>query len=421
MAKKVIVCIFVLRIVMPTCAQNLSSDTGEDNVIDSSEVSDDIVIIGIDKKTTEILGRWPFRRKLIAEFLETLTEIEDQTHREKAVCLNLFYFEPDTRFPADDELLMKSIEQNGRVILSADVSHVWTQESLTEEYLNRLNDVQDKFNRFDRIFGNWKNLYSYRTIITPLKEFSQVSFGIGQALITKDINGYLKSVPLLIKHSHLEKYTLDRFDSEEALSLNRFAFLTWVDKSRKMHVFPHNLRQENFKAIEEEIKANGLIEKIDIDGDGNHDEETQVIRKIENYFMPSTALLLYLLYINKGFNDVEVNVGKSVSIKNVDSGLNGKNIEIPIDDSCHMTISFDGRVINAQDGSKFIYYPFYLFIDHGNWDAGSWLKYRSLKDKIVLVGLFDFGFDFRLTREYGLMCDIEILANAINTIIMRNF
>ncbi len=66
----------------------------------------DIVLISIDEKTLNSLGRWPLSRKYYARLIEKLDEA-------KAVGLNLIFSEPSD----DDAYLDSAIAKNGKVVL----------------------------------------------------------------------------------------------------------------------------------------------------------------------------------------------------------------------------------------------------------------------------------------------------------------
>jgi CHASE2 domain-containing sensor protein/signal transduction histidine kinase len=72
----------------------------------------DIVIIGIDEESVKQVGRWPWARSLHATLLDKLTAAQP-----KAIALDIILSESDKRDPRQDEILAKSIRDNGRVVL----------------------------------------------------------------------------------------------------------------------------------------------------------------------------------------------------------------------------------------------------------------------------------------------------------------
>jgi len=72
----------------------------------------DIVIVSIDQKSLDKLGRWPWRRINHARLLEQLT-----TAKPKAVTFDVIFAEPDNLHPQDDKALAAAMRANGKVVL----------------------------------------------------------------------------------------------------------------------------------------------------------------------------------------------------------------------------------------------------------------------------------------------------------------
>ena len=69
-----------------------------------------VVIVAIDSKSVNEIGRWPWKRSVIASLLTGLKE-----YGAKVVALDIVFSEPsDSR---EDAVLSKTIEKNGSVIL----------------------------------------------------------------------------------------------------------------------------------------------------------------------------------------------------------------------------------------------------------------------------------------------------------------
>lgn len=72
----------------------------------------DIVIIAIDDRSVEAIGRWPWRRALHARLVD---QIAAQSPR--AIGLDILFGEEDTDYPGDDLLLARALERSGHVVL----------------------------------------------------------------------------------------------------------------------------------------------------------------------------------------------------------------------------------------------------------------------------------------------------------------
>ena len=74
--------------------------------------SRDIVIVAMDEKSSDTIGRWPWRRALHAEVLRRIAAAEP-----RCIGLNLLLSEPDRLHPEDDAALEASVIDSGCVVL----------------------------------------------------------------------------------------------------------------------------------------------------------------------------------------------------------------------------------------------------------------------------------------------------------------
>lgn len=70
------------------------------------------VIVAVDDKSIEQLGRWPWPRRVHAALLDRLTEVGV-----RGVAMDLVLAEPDTHDPEGDRLLARAIARNRRVVM----------------------------------------------------------------------------------------------------------------------------------------------------------------------------------------------------------------------------------------------------------------------------------------------------------------
>jgi CHASE2 domain-containing sensor protein len=71
-----------------------------------------IAIIAIDDASLAAIGRWPWRRALHAQLLNTVAQ-----QQPRAIALDILFNEPDLDYPADDTLLARALAANGRTVL----------------------------------------------------------------------------------------------------------------------------------------------------------------------------------------------------------------------------------------------------------------------------------------------------------------
>ncbi|UDM52579.1 CHASE2 domain-containing protein [Cupriavidus sp. MP-37] len=73
---------------------------------------DDIVIVGIDDASITAIGRWPWRRAVLAQLLERIA-----AGGPRVIGVDVILSERDTRYPHDDAMLARSMALAGNVVL----------------------------------------------------------------------------------------------------------------------------------------------------------------------------------------------------------------------------------------------------------------------------------------------------------------
>ncbi|MDR3004101.1 MAG: CHASE2 domain-containing protein [Acidovorax sp.] len=75
--------------------------------------SSEVVLVTIDERSIEAIGRWPWRRAIHAQLVRHLSE-----QQPKAIGLDILFSEADLDHPADDALLARAIADSGRVVVA---------------------------------------------------------------------------------------------------------------------------------------------------------------------------------------------------------------------------------------------------------------------------------------------------------------
>jgi CHASE2 domain-containing sensor protein/signal transduction histidine kinase len=78
----------------------------------SRPASEDIIIVAVDEKSLDTLGRWPWSRGIHAKLVDRLTQAGA-----KAIVLDILFAEPDRNDPESDNQLIQSIAASERVFL----------------------------------------------------------------------------------------------------------------------------------------------------------------------------------------------------------------------------------------------------------------------------------------------------------------
>src|SRR6056297_1741684 len=71
-------------------------------------ISQDILILGIDFKSLSTFGKWPFPRYQHANLINSFARIQNQNERERSLFIDVFFIEPDEK-AHDDAMLVQSI------------------------------------------------------------------------------------------------------------------------------------------------------------------------------------------------------------------------------------------------------------------------------------------------------------------------
>ncbi len=202
-------------------------------------------------------------------------------------------------------------------------------------------------------------------------------------------------------------------DSAERVEiLNKFSFPVDPNDKKKPWV------QEAVPPIpilSNAAKAIGFA-NVEPDPDDYVIRDMPLIIKLNNRYYPNIDLLIVMEYFGITKDDIEINMGEYIKLKNIPLEKMAKpndegEILIPINDSGFMDINYIGGHASYQN------YPYYYFCRDGE------LKNKSLKDKIVMVAAFaSTGISTDIHKSpYGDMFGIEHHANALNTILNQDF
>ncbi|MDM0115490.1 CHASE2 domain-containing protein [Variovorax sp. J22R133] len=94
------------------------------------EASRDIVIVAIDDKSMEAIGRWPWRRALHAEVLRQIAPGQP-----RCIGLDLLLTDEDKAHPGDDALLARRMKESGCVVLPMALQAPGRESSFQSEVL----------------------------------------------------------------------------------------------------------------------------------------------------------------------------------------------------------------------------------------------------------------------------------------------
>ncbi len=403
------------------------------------DISPDILILGIDFRTLNTFGRWPFPRYRHANLIDSFTRIQDQNQRELAIFLDLFFIEPDNR-AVDDTILLESIRTNDRVFLETVLQITPPPAGSEEELFGRHRVLEQSIGTIRNVNGPWADVPAYFGLQPPLKPYGRVAAGYGHANFLPDDDEVYRRQALVAKVSELmEVIELDDFSVDTPVDRASFERLAWFDADGLPHPVPHPLTPEIVERVRHEIEERSPPRAIDDDRDGKPDRYVHLIRRYRDSFIPSITLALAIEYFGRDLEDIEVVFGKYIRIPgptvfDVEAGervpyrLDGRvldRIEIPISPNGEMLVNFMGMPSDpSPEGHKtFPVRPYSGYASRvPGIDPAEWPETKAVGNRILMVGPFAKGMaEDEKPTPFGLMYGVEIHANALNTILMNRF
>ncbi|MFP4362406.1 MAG: CHASE2 domain-containing protein [Spirochaetia bacterium] len=417
-------------------------------------ISEDILIVGIDFNSLSRFGRWPFPRYRWANLLDSLARIQNQEERERAVFLDIFYIEPaDNAY--NDALLVESIENSGRVFLETVLSNNPPPPGTEEEMFRRQHTLYEQYGYIENVYGDWENMRAFHGLQPPLVPYAEATNGYGHANYVEDADKVYRRQPLIAKSSELvERFRLEELTVNTAVNYGDFERLAWIDSDGFERHIPHPLTPEVLAQVRRDMQEFAPLKTEDTDGDGVPDDYYYVIRRYRDRLVPAITLSLALEYFNKSLDDVTVVLGESITIPSpehfdietqqwvpyeitevpaeMDSEGNVitpaqtrvlEEINIPINESGQMIVNFMGMPSSSDGYQTFPVRSFSGYASRVPSPAPSqWPRTKLLGNTLVMVGPFAKGIaEDEKPTPYGLMYGIEIHANALNTIVMDRF
>ena len=408
-------------------------------------ISPDLLIVGIDDRSLERFGQWPFPRHTHANLINAFSRIKDQDQRERALFLDIFFVEP-SKAAEDDAMLVESIRRNGRIFLEPILTRAENTPGTEEEFYGRQDILGERFGTITNIQGDWTQVETMYGVYPPLKPYARATFGYGHPNFVEDDDQVYRRQPLVLKLARfIEEIPLDELTPESLLPEERDAFvrLSWIDTDNLPHDVPYPLTPQVIAELREVMARRAPLKKVESEKEGEEPLEFHVVRKYQDVLLPSITLSLATHYFHKQLSDLEVVLGRHIRIPapqrfNPENGslepyriaeAGGERvldeILIPINERGQMLINFMGigSSPSPQGHQTFPVRPFsgYASASTGA-DPAAWPETRAVGNKILMVGPFASGIaEDEKTTPFGLMYGVEIHANALNTILMNRF
>lgn len=430
-----------------------TENSGITSVYKNMDVSPDILLVGIDNKTLDTYGRWPFSRSIHADFLDSLSRIKRQNEREAAVFMDIFFVNPDNN-AYNDVKLIQSIQNNQRVFLETILSKSAPSHTMPDVF-QRQSALDETCGVLNNVKGDYSKLFHYYSAEPPLIPYAESVKGYGHANFVDDQDKvHRRQQMIALLSEEVTRYRLEELAPGFDIAQGRFEHLAWKDKNGNWNNVELPLNQRSLDTLRNRLESDAPSVGEDTDGDNKPDNYYYTVSRFKNTYIPAITLSLAADYFHVDLENIEVEIGQYILLKNprvydVESSelvpykimtrqeeyneegellaeaqyREVPEIRIPINEQGEMLINFMGPRSSAARGMNQTfpvrsYSAYTQRVPSVNSEV--WPNTKSLGNKIVMVGGFFQGTDEK-TTPWGLMYGVEIHANALNTIIMDNF
>jgi len=397
-------------------------------------INPDLLILGVDNRSLDTLGKWPFAHSLHADLLNTFSRIQDQSQRERAVFFDFFFLDKEP-VPENDLAFAAAIAAHGRVALETVYSSEPMDADLAEVQFHRLEVLNRRVGTFGSVEGDWKGMEGFLSIQAPLIPLAAGAQTAGFATLPPDpSDGVIRRQNLISKVSQVvgeyESTTLKADLSDYDRRHQRYVYL---NKAGRPVTLPAPLTDEVLRGLPELLARDGLTRQVQDEG-SDQVRTVYRIQKVQDLFLPSITLVLALDYWHKTLADVQVVLGSHIlvprpELHNAETGTWApapvSEVRIPIDGQGAMAINFRGQR-SSENGGEYQTYPVRSYSSYAtrapSANPADWPESRQVAGKLLLVGPFSSGVaDDEKVTPFGQMFGVEIHANALNTILTQNF
>ncbi|OQY09105.1 MAG: hypothetical protein B6I28_03625 [Fusobacteriia bacterium 4572_132] len=339
----------------------------------------DVVVVGVDEKSLNEIGKWPWKRSVHADLVRKLTKMGvksigfDISFTEKAIPDELNNYKKDLKKLVLTEYRAKKIGKETTLKLAKEINKL----DLTEDY------------QFAKALKESKNV-SIGTYNISKKEESILGKEI---LENKDYlkNRYVNVLGLLKELQEVERTGERSFQPNTTYKI--------MPPIKLLSKFTYGVAPYQIGTPD----ADGVFRNVPL----------ATLEEYTNLYFPPLYLLIYLNSLNMNMED---NVVLDIDNKKVEIYENavkkeGLKVEIPIDKNGIQLLNFYGKT------HSFKYLPYYKILN-------GTIKKEEVENKIVIVGYTDTAkglYDLRPTPYDANMPGVEIHATAIQNLIDRKY
>ncbi|OHD08405.1 MAG: hypothetical protein A2Y34_07965 [Spirochaetes bacterium GWC1_27_15] len=206
----------------------------------SKNVSNDIIIIGIDEKSLNMIGKWPFKRNIHSKIVDYFT---NSKYRENTLFFDVFFVEPDIASPEDDFLFIESLKKNQKIVFDCIGKNKSDNMDEENDFKQRIEFQIKKFGELKNIFGVSNKALTFDSFTIPLIPYLDSINDIGVANTVEDNDKIVRKFPLIIKY--VDKKYLNFLDLKEGDYADNLLLINY-----KIQKYSNN----TYKLVENETK-----------------------------------------------------------------------------------------------------------------------------------------------------------------------
>ncbi len=405
----------------------------------------EVIVVALDEKSIEKLGRWPWPRIYWAKFMRNLA-----SYKPKVIALDVIFSEPDQNINLNFiKSIRKTYELKKPAQLDEKISALLelTQKELSSQkqkqkkltsllkksqsqrqknYLKKqLQQVQKKIKWLNELEERIKTLSSrsndeFLAYLSQLEEQLNADQIFAQTLneIDNEILGWFFFQTKTEARQVGEEENLRRFELIKPFSIKLIKYISGANPFLLARAVPDIYGfQVNLPIFSDKISGSGFFTFIS-DPDGVFRKAPLIAgwppaEKIkpddELYLFPSLSLEALRIYLNA--QPMVVAIKSNPSWAMVDKIKLG-NINIPVDERGRIIINYQGGL------REFTTYSFYdVYNDFAEQRKKGFNPVKAFKNKIVLVGATAVGiYDIRAT-PLGTMPGVYLHANIIDNVL----
>lgn len=165
--------------------------------VDRRNVSNDILLIVIDDKSLQEIGRWPWKREY---YLEIFDYFENYTNA-KLMGYDGLIMAPDLEHPKSDKKFFSEIGKYNKLSVGIAFSYDDFEKSVDKNYYNNLLKTKNNIKIIDKRSKKYQTQSNFKSFTVLQKEYFNNIKSLGAVNVYRDIDGYIRKAEQLYNYN----------------------------------------------------------------------------------------------------------------------------------------------------------------------------------------------------------------------------